>query len=742
MFRGLVTDWQGQLPNLREIFQPKEIDWLLKQEVQEYIISDDNAKKTPIIQFVIDAGYKDEPEVDKNGKPLFRRDTPVHHAAGQYFSFHTKILMRNLFEKVYHRFDVNYVDEAGLTHFHAACKCDCTDAVKKFLEFGQDPNLLVPGTSDSPLHLALRYENEEIVELLLRNGADPSLVNKKGETALHIASQRWPNAELAKMAVNICHIADRPAQVEATHLVPVLYFGRKEAAEVLLTRGADPNLVSEKGETPVHKMSPKWAGIESAKMIFEIINEINCPVQVDARDKWGNTPLHWAVYHGVKNAAELLLRNGADPNVANKKGQTPLLLVIRHREAEDWVKLLFSISDEVNRTVQVDVRDKFGDTPLHTALRRKEKNEKLCRIVELLLRRGADPNSLDKEKLAPLHIIICMNKHIDVHLLKILFEASDEQHRRVQVDILDKSGNTPLHLALRYKNKDVAKFLLKNGADPNLADAEGSTSLHLICQKFNDAALLLNLFDTSREQQRTVQVDARDKSGNTPLHLALKKHNKKAFELLLRRGADPNLLNEEKLSALQIICMNNHLGVDFLKILFEASNKHRRSLVDIQDKSGNTPLHLALTLRDKNTIEFLLKNGANPNLTNCDGSTPLHVIAENKYDDDTIKTFFKICDDIKQTVKVDARDKLGYTALQLAVVNLKPYNVDVLLNRGANLSSFVFPTAIDLYVLDFKYTIGTNRSAAPSRSAQNRREEEDGPEEDSPGPTIVRTAYT
>ncbi|CAB0033877.1 unnamed protein product [Trichogramma brassicae] len=39
-------------------------------------------------------------------------------------------------------------------------------------------------------------------------------------------------------------------------------------------------------------------------------------------------------------------------------------------------------------------------------------------------------------------------------------------------------------------------------------------------------------------------------------------------------------------------------------------------------------------------------------------------------------------------------------------------------------------------------TIGTNRSAAPSRSAQNRREEEDGPEEDSPGPTIMRTAYT
>ncbi|KAL7302618.1 hypothetical protein TKK_0004680 [Trichogramma kaykai] len=55
--------------------------------------------------------------------------------------------------KIYDRFDVNYVDETGLSHFHLACVSPkCRDVVRKFLELGQDPNLVWPLTADRPLH--------------------------------------------------------------------------------------------------------------------------------------------------------------------------------------------------------------------------------------------------------------------------------------------------------------------------------------------------------------------------------------------------------------------------------------------------------------------------------------------------------------------------------------------------------------------------------------------------------------
>uniref|UniRef100_A0ABD2VW11 Uncharacterized protein n=1 Tax=Trichogramma kaykai TaxID=54128 RepID=A0ABD2VW11_9HYME len=138
-----------------------------------------------------------------------------------------------------------------------------------------------------------------------------------------------------------------------------------------------------------------------------------------------------------------------------------------------------------------------------------------------------------------------------------------------------------------------------------------------------------------------------------------------------------------------------HAGIrtgyfDLIEGLLE--HGHAKCLPAESDKV-DPPLHYALGIGNTWSAEMLLEKGADPSLANGDGSTPLHIVCRSRCRfDDWTKTFFEV---IKNgnggPVRVDARDKLGRTPLQLAVANLMPLTVDALLDNGADLSGFVFP---------------------------------------------------
>ncbi|CAB0029426.1 unnamed protein product [Trichogramma brassicae] len=111
-------------------------------------------------------------------------------------------------------------------------------------------------------------------------------------------------------------------------------------------------------------------------------------------------------------------------------------------------------------------------------------------------------------------------------------------------------------------------------------------------------------------------------------------------------------------------------------------------------RTGDSPLHLAfqgiegVDQRNYESAVRLLRRGdIDPNVANAEGSTPMQIIFKNN-EMSKAKTFLKYC----RTINIDDRDGMGRTPLQWAVANLNPRMVDLVLDHGAVLSNFVFPT--------------------------------------------------
>ncbi|XP_023319308.1 receptor-interacting serine/threonine-protein kinase 4-like [Trichogramma pretiosum] len=254
---SLTSDWLVQLPIFREVFQPEEIDWLLLEAAKKL-----TKESVQFIKSVARSGYKDGLKHNEDGN----RTTAVHYAAD-------KDVLKDLFV-IYNRCDVNYVDEStGVSHFHVACEFGFGDVAKKFLDHGVDLKDPWPASGDSPLHLAVEDGNRSLIELVLKRGANVNSSNIYGMTPVHIIAST-ENEDLATFFFKICDDLQLTVQIDArdawhnTPLHVALKHGNQRVVELLLRRGANPNLIGEEGKSPLHLICERASSQEELLAMF------------------------------------------------------------------------------------------------------------------------------------------------------------------------------------------------------------------------------------------------------------------------------------------------------------------------------------------------------------------------------------------------------------------------------------------------------------------------------------------
>ncbi|MBI5133388.1 MAG: ankyrin repeat domain-containing protein [Thaumarchaeota archaeon] len=206
----------------------------------------------------------------------------------------------------------------------------------------------------------------------------------------------------------------------------------------------------------------------------------------------------------------------------------------------------------------------------------------------------------------------------------------------------DIFGSTLLHTAAWLSLHELTKLLIENGADVSNLDIRGRTPLHFAAHLRNSLVALVLI-------KNGADVNVTDVDGFTPLYHAVSRGIPETVSLLLANGADPNArVGLGKFSLLDIAVMGRHNQIAELlsrqialnKKLFNSVAKDNLEEVRLSletgaqpnatDEDGNSPMHIAVKINASvATVEFLLKRGAYPNTPNKEGLTPYQLACSN-----------------------------------------------------------------------------------------------------------------
>jgi len=472
---------------------------------------------------------------------------------------------------------------------------------------------------ETALTTAAAGGHRAIAELLLSRGAEINAKDVNGNTALHQAAKYGFQAVIETLLANHADV-NAPDLSGTTPLFLAAANGKLKNVQLLLDAGANPYLRDSGGRTALN-----YAIGTSAEIMQALLKAGTIPNTTDSQHR---TPLSYAVERGSPEIVKILLAGKADPNLCTL--DTPLLCAINKKDATS-AKLLLENGAWPNVKDPIDWSISFGRsyypqgtsiTPLFYAILTKQPL-----MVQLLLKYKADPNDSQTDGQSLLFGALS-----DADMLAALLTAG------ANPNVVNNEGRTPLSFAAR-DSPEMVKMLLDAKADPNGGRLDAPLLSAVENQNAVSAELLLQAGaypNTKGEVNWVVTLTRNDVTSTyrplsiTPLCLAVSMKQLPMVKLLLKFKADPSDSQIEGWALLfSALTDTNILDA----VLGAGANVDPVS----PEEHQWTPLAAAAGQNYSASVGILLKHGANPNLSNRNGMTPLHWAAYRLADETVLR---------------------------------------------------------------------------------------------------------
>ena len=438
-------------------------------------------------------------------------------------------------------------DTVSTTRLLEACKAGDLKSIKQLLELGGDPSQLVKyayershPTMINALHFTCMLGKLDALKILAdycKNHRFEIRGDQLGLTPLHYAC-RYGHFDIIQYLCSnakcnphgktfdgstALHMACKCPLLDASTLKIVVY--------LVKVANCDVNETTINGLTPLMVLLQHGPCITVAKyLIFE------CSCSLLVQDKQGNTTLHIASSSGDCTIIQELVKHDDGLHstmITNEQGNTPLHLACLHNH-DKCAELLAEANPK-----GLHANNNANLIPLQCALQ-KSPQSKLTHMLIMKMEK-----SLDKSGNSPLHIACLLS---DITLANIAAKLSHNPN------IANHDGDTPLHLACRYNQHRISEILLNLKSDVNITNKKGETALTVACT--GNKVWLVKLFHMRGK---------RSTNGETPFFIACKLGNTELVNQMIMAGLDFSETNDAGETPLQTAI--NHSHIQIVKLL-------------------------------------------------------------------------------------------------------------------------------------------------------------------------------